>query len=58
MIQAHLDRDAKMVALRQNWLGDFQQVLGTKLAVRAIQIDRRLSLVYQLQMAANIPLAH
>jgi Spy/CpxP family protein refolding chaperone len=58
LITAHLERDAKMNALRQKALGDFQKVLGTKIAVRAIQIDRRLSLVYQLQVAAQIPLVH
>jgi Spy/CpxP family protein refolding chaperone len=58
LIKAHLDRDAKMTSLRQQALGDFQKVLGTKLAVRAIQIDRRLSLVYQLQIVAKIPLVH
>jgi Spy/CpxP family protein refolding chaperone len=58
LIKSHLDRDAKMNALRLKALGDFQKVLGAKLAVRAMQIDRRLSLAYQLQMAAKIPLAH
>ena len=58
LIKAHLDRDAKMASLRQKALGDFQKVLGAKLAVRAIQIDRRLSMVYQLQMVEKIPLAH
>jgi Spy/CpxP family protein refolding chaperone len=58
LINAHLDRDTKMVALRQKWMGDFQKALGPKLAVRAMQIDRRLSLVHQLEFAARIPLAH
>jgi Spy/CpxP family protein refolding chaperone len=58
LITAHLDRDAKMNALRQRALGDFRKVLGTKLAVRAIQIDRRLSLAYQIQITSKIPLAH
>jgi hypothetical protein len=58
LIQTHLDNDAKMVGLRQKWLGDFRKVLGTKLAVRAIQIDRRLSLGYQLEMTTKIPLSH
>jgi Spy/CpxP family protein refolding chaperone len=57
-MKTHLDRDAKMTALRQKALGDFQSVLGTKLAVRAIQIDRRLSLIYQLKMTPQIPLVH
>ena len=39
-------------------LADFQKVLGTKLAVRAIQVNRRLSLIYQRQIATKIPLAH
>jgi Spy/CpxP family protein refolding chaperone len=58
LIKAHLDRDERMNALRQKALGDFQKVVGTKLAVRAIQVDRRLSLSYQLQIASKIPLAH
>ena len=58
LINAHFDRDARMTALRQKWLGEFQSVLGTKLAVRVMQIDRRLSLAHQIQFAARIPLAH
>lgn len=57
-MKAHLDRDAKMTALRQKWLGEFQKVLPTKLAVRAMQIDRRLSLMTQMEIAARIPLVH
>ena len=55
-INAHLDRDAKMTALRKKWLGEFQKVLPTKLAVRAIQIDRRLSLTAQMDIASQLPL--
>jgi Spy/CpxP family protein refolding chaperone len=58
LMKSHLDRDAKMAALRQKWLGDSQKALGPKLAVRAMQIDRRLSLAYQLQMVEKIPLVH
>jgi hypothetical protein len=58
LINAHIDRDAKMSALRQRWLGEFQKAIGTKGAVRAMQIDRRLSLVHQLQFASKIPLVH
>jgi Spy/CpxP family protein refolding chaperone len=57
LINAHFDRDTRMTALRRKWLGEFQKALGTKLAVRVMQIDRRLSLVHQLQFAAKIPLA-
>jgi Spy/CpxP family protein refolding chaperone len=56
LINSHFERDSKMNALRQKWLVDFQKVLGTKLAVRAMQIDRRISLVQQLQFASKIPL--
>ena len=58
LITAHFNRDERMNALRQKWFGEFQKVLGPKLAVRAMQIDRRLSLVHQIQFAARIPLAH
>jgi hypothetical protein len=58
LMKAHLQRDARMNALRQKWLGEFQKVLPTKLAVRAMQIDRRLSLAAQMEIASQIPLAH
>jgi Spy/CpxP family protein refolding chaperone len=58
LMTAHLDRDAKMNALRQKWLGEFQKVLPARLAARAMQIDRRLSLAAQLEIAARIPLIH
>ena len=58
LMNAHLDRDAKMLALRKKWLAEFQKVLPTKLAVRAMQIDRRLSLATQFEIAAHIPLAY
>ena len=56
LINAHLDRDAKMVALRQKWLGQFRDAVGAKVAARMLQIDRRLSLVQQIQFASKIPL--
>ena len=56
LIKAHLDRDERMDALRQKALVDLQRAVGTKLAARAIQIDRRLSLAYQLQIVSKIPL--
>ena len=56
LINAHFARDTKMTALRQQWLGEFQKVLGTKLAVRVMQIDRRLSLAHQAFVASKVPL--
>ena len=58
LINAHFDRDARMNALRRRWLGEFQKALDTKLAVRVMQIDRRLSMAHQLQFATKIPLIH
>jgi Spy/CpxP family protein refolding chaperone len=58
LINAHFDRDTKMTALRQRWLGEFQTVLGTKLAVRVMQIDRRLSLAHQAYVTSKIPLIY
>jgi Spy/CpxP family protein refolding chaperone len=58
LIEAHFGRDAEMVALRQKWLRDFQKVLGTRLAVRAMQVDRRVSLAQQLQLTTKIPLVN
>jgi hypothetical protein len=58
LLNAHFDRDTKMVALRKKWLAEFQKVLGAKLAVRAMQIDRRLSLAAQFEISRLIPLAH
>jgi Spy/CpxP family protein refolding chaperone len=58
LIQAHFDRDSRMNATRQKWLGEFQKVLPTRVAVRVMQIDRRLSLVHQIEYAAEIPLVH
>lgn len=57
LVKAHFGRDTDMVKLRDKWLGEFQKVLGAKLAVRAMQIDRRVSLAQQLQLTMKIPLA-
>jgi len=57
LIKAHFGRDSEMVTLRAKWMGEFQKVLGTRLAVRAMQIDRRVSLAQQFQLSTKIPLA-
>jgi Spy/CpxP family protein refolding chaperone len=56
LIKAHLDRDERMNVLRQKLLLDLQRAVGTKLAARAVQIDRRLSLAFQLEIVSKIPL--
>ena len=55
-INTHFQRDDKMDALRKKWLAQFQKALPTRLAVRAMQIDRRLSLATQMELASQIPL--
>ena len=58
LINTQMDRDTKMVALRQKWLGEFQKVLPVKQAVRVIQIDRRLANIAQVVLASRIPLVY
>jgi hypothetical protein len=47
-----------MATLRQKWLGEFVKVLPVKTAALVIQIDRRISLVHQLEFVSRIPLVH
>jgi hypothetical protein len=56
LINAHFDRDFRMNELRKKWLAEFRTLVGTKVAVRVMQIDRRLSLAHQMAFAAQIPL--
>jgi len=58
LLTAHLERDEKMTALRKQWLGEFQKVVPGKVAARAMQIDRRLSMLAQLELSSQIPLIH
>jgi hypothetical protein len=55
-VQALLERDQKMHDLRVKWLGKFQKAVPSKVAARAIQLDRRLSNVAQIQLSQQIPL--
>lgn len=56
LMKAHLERDQQMVTLRRTWLAEFQKILPAKLAARVIQIDRRISLAHQIEIASQIPL--
>lgn len=55
-VNALLDRDEKMQDLRVKWLAKFQTVVPVKMAARAIQLDRRLGQVGQVQISQRIPL--
>jgi hypothetical protein len=56
LVTALIDRDARMAALRTRWLGEFQKVVPGRLAAKFMQIDRRLSLATQTELAARIPI--
>ncbi len=56
LASATIDRDADMAALRRKWLPEFQKVLPGRTAARFMQIDRRLSLLTQIELASKIPL--
>ena len=56
IVNALLERDAKMHDLRVKWLAKFQTVVPTKIAARAIQIDRRLGLAAQIGISTQVPL--
>ena len=55
-INALLERDQAAHDLRVKWLAKFQTVVPPKVAARAIQLDRRLSQVTQVQISSQIPL--
>lgn len=57
-VKAQLERDRQMNDLRVKWLEKFQTVLPAGLAARAMQIDRRLSQVAQVELSSRIPLVH
>lgn len=55
-VKALLARDSNINALRQKWLGKFQKIVPAKTAARAIQLERRLGLVGQIEVSARMPL--
>jgi Spy/CpxP family protein refolding chaperone len=55
-VKALLENDGQMHALRVKWLETFQTALPAGLAARAIQVDRRVSLVAQAKLSSQIPL--
>ena len=57
-VNALLARDKKMYDLRVKWLGKFKEVVPLPMAARAIQLDRRLGNITQVQLSQRIPLIH
>jgi hypothetical protein len=56
MIQRLLNLEAKSVNLRQEYWPKFEKALGAKRAAKFFQVDSRLSLLVNLQLASEIPL--
>lgn len=55
-VNSLLERDQKMHDLRIKWLKKFQSAVPAKTAASAIQLDRRLGNVTQVQLSSQIPL--
>lgn len=55
-VNSLLERDQKMHDLRIKWLKKFQTAVPAKTAASAIQLDRRLGNVTQVQLSSQIPL--
>jgi Spy/CpxP family protein refolding chaperone len=53
-----LSRDKKMYDMRMKWLAKFKEVIPPAMAARAIQLDRRLGNITQIQLSQRIPLIH
>ena len=56
MTQRLLNIEAKVVNLRQQYWPKFEKALGAKRAAKFFQVDNRLSLLVNLQIASQIPL--
>lgn len=55
-VNSLLERDQKMHDLRVKWLKKFQAAIPAKSAATAIQLDRRLGAITQVQLSSQIPL--
>ena len=56
MAQRLLDIDAKLTKLREDYWPKFEKALGAKRAAKFYQVDSRLSMMINLQLASEIPL--
>lgn len=56
MTQRLLNIDAKVTNLRQEYWPKFEKALGAKKAAKFFQVDNRLTLLTNLQLASEIPL--
>jgi hypothetical protein len=56
MVQRMMNVDDELLNLREKYWPKFEQALGAKRAAKFYQVDNRLSLMINLQLAAQIPL--
>lgn len=56
LTQRLLNLEAKTVNLRQQYWPKFEKALGAKRAAKFYQVDNRLSLIINVQLASEIPL--
>jgi hypothetical protein len=56
MTQRMMDIDGKYLALRQSYWPKFVKVLGAKRAAKFYQVDSRLTMMVNVQLASEIPL--
>lgn len=57
LLKQALALDESFVKLRQTWVPKFEKVITPKQTAAFFQLDRRIELLVNLQLAANIPLA-
>jgi len=55
-IRSSIQIDAAASKLRLEWIPKFEKVLGEKKAAIFFQLDRRIGLMLELQLAAQVPL--
>jgi Spy/CpxP family protein refolding chaperone len=55
-VNALLERDQNVHDLRVKWLAKFQSVVPSKIAARAVQLERRMGVVTQVKISSQIPL--
>ena len=57
LIHRFIGVESKMLALRQDYWPKFQKALGARRAAKFYQVDNRLTLMINLQLASEVPLA-
>jgi Spy/CpxP family protein refolding chaperone len=56
LMNRQIDLDQSFVRLRQTWRPKFEKVISPKQTARFFQLDRRVALLIDLQLASQIPL--